>query len=1038
MKLAPLTLVCAPLALFAVGPTSLELSRPIDARLAAGESHDYQLTVQSGQYARVEIDQRNVNVSVTLFAPDGKQIFSSDAETIGEIEPAEFIAESTGNYRLRLAPSEPNAPAGQYSVTWITLAPAGPRYRSSVAGAREFAAAMSSYLEGTRDSILRAIEHTGLALAAWRGSQDHAAESRALLTLAVFHAEAGNRDQAFEFANQALPVAQNSHDPLAEARALDALGQVHFYFGDRRKAIAYFEQALPLMRAAGRRAAYGATLSNLGVAYSRTGDKHRALECFDEATAIFRELQDRKMLSDVLNNMGLVYDDLGEYQKALDNHLNALGLRREINNRAAEAVSWNNIGGAYGGLAIFQEALDAYHTALDLNRAAGNQWNVSINLNNIAWVHGELADPLIALAFYKESLAIVRKIDDRHGIAVALNNIGEIYADLGDHRKAAAFHQEALPLRRAEGDVEGEANSLNNLGKAYANLGDRVKARDSFEQALGKLRSNGNRYMLARTLRNLGELDSENSPFEEALAISRAIHDSNGEAAALARLARLARDRGNLAEAHRRAEEAMTAVESVRLAVASPKLRASYLASARELQELNIEVLIRLHSDAEALLAAERGRARSLLEMLPEGAAEIRRGADESLLTRERQLEQLIAAKAAKHTESKELDALTVELDQVQSRIRTTSPHYAALTQPSPLNLKQIQPQVLDPETVLLEYFLGPRKSYLWLVSQSSIETFELPARSEIESAARRVYNALTARPRNPEGESSALKTASSILLAPVTSKIKGKRLLIVAEGVLQYLPFAALPDPSAPSFPLIANHEIVTAPSASVLAVLRNETAGRAPAPKTVAVFADPVFGAQFLPLRFSRAEADGIARLAPPESTLKVVGSDATREAALRPDIGQYRIVHFATHSVLDNQRPELSGIVLSLYDRAGRPQNGFLRLYDIYNLRLGADLVVLSACQTALGGEIKGEGLIGLTRGFLYAGAPRVVATLWEVDDRTTSELMKHFYAGVLSRGERPAAALRAAQLAMWRTKGWDAPYYWGAFTIAGEWR
>ena len=156
------------------------------------------------------------------------------------------------------------------------------------------------------------------------------------------------------------------------------------------------------------------------------------------------------------------------------------------------------------------------------------------------------------------------------------------------------------------------------------------------------------------------------------------------------------------------------------------------------------------------------------------------------------------------------------------------------------------------------------------------------------------------------------------------------------------------------------------------------------------------------------------------------------------MSPEIGQYRIVHFATHSLLDNQRPELSGVVLSRFDRSGQPRNGFLRLYDIYNLRLSSELVVLSACQTALGGEIKGEGLIGLTRGFLYAGAPRVVATLWEIDDRTTSVLMKQFYESMLLRGERPAAALRAAQVAMWRTKGWDQPYYWGGFTIHGEWQ
>jgi CHAT domain-containing protein len=283
------------------------------------------------------------------------------------------------------------------------------------------------------------------------------------------------------------------------------------------------------------------------------------------------------------------------------------------------------------------------------------------------------------------------------------------------------------------------------------------------------------------------------------------------------------------------------------------------------------------------------------------------------------------------------------------------------------------------------------------------------------------------------------------MLVAPAASIIQDKRLLIVGEGVLLYLPFAALPEPpvSTKGVPLGVNHEIILTPSASVVAVLRDGMAGRKPAEKALAVLADPVFSSddarisspktasgtpEFTRLRFSRGEAEEIVRWAPAGETLKALDFDASRDTVMRPELAQYRVVHFATHSLLDNQHPELSGVVLSLFDRSGRPQNGILRLYDIYNLRLGADLVVLSACQTALGGEIKGEGLIGLTRGFLYAGAPRVVATLWEIDDRTTAELMKHFYQSMLARGERPAAALRAAQVAMWKTKGWDAPYYW----------
>jgi CHAT domain-containing protein len=189
---------------------------------------------------------------------------------------------------------------------------------------------------------------------------------------------------------------------------------------------------------------------------------------------------------------------------------------------------------------------------------------------------------------------------------------------------------------------------------------------------------------------------------------------------------------------------------------------------------------------------------------------------------------------------------------------------------------------------------------------------------------------------------------------------------------------------------------------------------------------------------LRFSRLEADEITRLAPDNERLEALDFAASRATATSDDLRQYRIVHFATHGLINNLHPELSGIVLSLIDDQGRPQNGFLRLYDIYNLRLGADLVTLSACQTALGKKYEGEGLVGLTRGFMYAGAPRVVASLWRIDDRATAELMKRFYQGMLRERLRPAAALKAAQVSMWKDKRWQAPHYWAAFTFQGEWK
>jgi len=321
----------------------------------------------------------------------------------------------------------------------------------------------------------------------------------------------------------------------------------------------------------------------------------------------------------------------------------------------------------------------------------------------------------------------------------------------------------------------------------------------------------------------------------------------------------------------------------------------------------------------------------------------------------------------------------------------------------------------------------------------------------------------------------------SRMVLGPVASQIRGRRLLIVSDGALQYIPFAALPEPGkVGGAPLVAAHEVVYSPSASVLAMLRRAEREKKVGTKAVAVLADPVFESQDprvearpgsqpskevkrsvaqddlsspaehltrstedlgltdLPrLPFSRREADAILAVTPSGQAMAALDFKASRSTATSADLADYRVVHFATHGLLDSTHPELSGLVLSLVDQHGNPQNGFLDLQDIYNLNLPADLVVLSACETALGKEIKGEGLVGLTRGFMYAGASRVLASLWKVDDVATAELMRSFYHYMEQQKMPPAAALRRAQIEMRKQKRWSSAYYWAGFQLQGEW-
>jgi CHAT domain-containing protein len=621
-------------------------------------------------------------------------------------------------------------------------------------------------------------------------------------------------------------------------------------------------------------------------------------------------------------------------------------------------------------------------------------------------------------------------------------------------------------------------------------------------------------------------------------------------------MALIERDRNNLTDALERSEEATTLLESLRTGVASRQLRTSYFASHENFYELNIDLnMLSARRDqstqhlATAFAASEKSRARSLIDALTEARADVSEGVSPELVSLKRALEFRLRAKLEAQTIllsskfqqsereaiSKEVSDLIRQQEEVSGRIRSSNPKYSQLIQPQPLTLVEIQHQ-LDDNTILLEYALGKERSYVWLVSPNSINGFELASRDQIESVARRVTDALTARNRQERNETfrqallrfekaekdytEASASLSKMILDPVASLLGKKRVVVVADGALQMIPFAALPlsesstaaqstmrqAESSNAHPapigaraLISEHEIISLLSASVLALQRQELANRKTAPYAVAVLADPVFDFQDarvakatgsgnqprknvtatgqggdgkkenkfelstspsatnpnaalasalrdiglnedgkLPrLTHSLQEARAIARAVPADQSFTALGFKASRETAISPELSKYRIIHFATHGVLDLEHPDLSGIVLSLVNEKGQPQDGYLRLHDIYNLNLPAELVVLSACQTGIGKQVKGEGLIALTRGFMYAGAKSVVASLWKVDDAATSALMADFYKQMFTNKLKPAAALRAAQLNLSQQKRWSSPYYWAGFFIQGEW-
>jgi CHAT domain-containing protein/tetratricopeptide (TPR) repeat protein len=979
---------------------------------------------------------------------------------------------------------------------------------SNEAAAKALKEGLQLYQQGTADSKRSAIAKFEEALKLFRATGDRRWEAVTLTGIGRVYSDLGEQQKALEYYSQSLPLYREAGDRGGEAVTLNNIGGVYSQLGEKQKALEYYSQSLPLRRATGDRRGEAVVLNNIGNVYSQLGEKQKALEHYSQSLPLLRATGDRRGEALTLTNIGLVYSQLGEKQKALEYYSQSLPLSRATGDRGGEALTLNNIGGVYSQLGEKQKALEYYSQSLPLTRAVGDRRVEAATLHNIGNVYSELGEQQKALEYYSQSLPLRRAVGDRGGEAVTLTNIGLVYSELGEQQKALEYYSQSLPLFRATGDRGGEAVTLNNIGGVYSQLGEKQKALEYYSQSLPLTRAVGDRGGEASTLNNIGlvysELGEQQKALEyysQSLPLFRATGDRGGEALTLHNMAYAKRDQNNLTEALNDIESSLKIIENLRTKIASPELRSSYFATVQDYYEFYIDLLMQLHKtnpksgyDTKALEASERSRARSLLELLQESNANIREGISPELLQQEKSLQQQLDAIEKQRIETistpnpnatkvDEIDkqrlALLEQYQQLQAQIRTASPRYAALTQPQPLTLPEIQKQILDENTILLQYSLGKDRSYLWVVTSTGLTTYELPKRADIETAARDFLEIITSQIQRdiPQQVAQASANLGQVILQPAATQLGNKRLLIVPDGVLHYTPFAALTIPqtvgqNTNNF-LITQHEIITLPSASTLGILRQNYADRKPPNQTLAILADPVFSPdddrlkgkltpetteklasnnlglnrslrasnrEWPPKRlpFTRQEAQTISSLFPSASTRQILDFDASRTTATDRNLVNYQIVHFATHGLANSKNPELSGIVMSMVDDKGNLLNGFLRLNDIFNLKLAANLVVLSACQSGMGQNIQGEGMVGLTRGFMYAGAQRVAVSLWNVDDEGTSVLMQKFYQKMLQEKLAPAAALRAAQIEMMREEKWKSPYYWAAFTLQGEWK
>lgn len=1104
--------------------------------LNADEVHRYRPLWSAGRRWAVRLDQLGTDASLEVRWPDGSDVLRVDSPLDRDgVEWLLLPPWTAAAVELDVEGLAIGAEPGSYRLQLVAVdSGPGPRTEDDgdlVAALDAMTAAGEAYARGGGDGRRQALEHYGRAVDLWRRLQRPRFAAQSLYAVAVLHRLLGEEEAGLRAAREVLGLWRALGDRGRQADTLNEIGLIESAAGRGIEARQAFQEALTVQDDLGDLFRQAATANNLCLTHMVQGEFRQAEACYGPALARIRAAGDTENEAVALTNLGWVHRNLGQVEPAFEHFYQAVAILRAEGKEGREAETLSHLALLHRQVEEPEEAAGLYLRALDIFRREGKQRWESAALHNLGVVYRMLGDPARASVFLRQALQLKQELGLQWGANTTLRLLASLDMEAGRVEQARSALQQVLESEQSGGKLRGAAITSQLLGKSFALDGDHRTAVELFTQALKSLGGTGDRRQqalakirLGVSLMRLGRLREARETLDEASLLFRDLRMGLGDSHARYWLAETERAAGSPEAALQHVNEALDVFEfHRRTAVGDPDLRATLSGLKNDVYALRIELLMGLHEagsemgeatpggssqgsrlQQQAFETSELARARGLVERLRERAAEGYgndpssppggkvRAARRQLHQRASRLRRLSRKAAEKglldQAEADMLQALS-ELENLEAEARKARGEDTGRSAEA-VSVGVAQ-TLLGDDTVLLEYALGEDRSFLFRLSAETFEVFELPGRAELETLARRVHEGLSSPQTATADMAEERRRLADLLLGAALPGLGQKRLAVVADGALHYLPFAALPvapgSGDGPRVPLMRRFEIVYLPSISALATQRRRIARRPEAPKWAAVLADPVFEADdtrlvaslratgnpgpsataqdppskvarrsaeeneqvdvgrgtpsavsLSRLRQSRREAEMVASLGPPEEVLLALDFDASRKLALSGDLRQFRIVHFATHGIVDARYPALSGLALSQFDAAGRPQDGYLRLHDIYGLDLRADLVVLSACRTALGKEVLGEGLMGLTRGFFDAGARQIVASLWSVPDGATAELMRRFYGALVDGGLDAAAALHQAQRSMAEERRWRAPRNWAGFVLLGDWQ
>jgi CHAT domain-containing protein/Tfp pilus assembly protein PilF len=872
-------------------------------------------------------------------------------------------------------------------------------------------------------------------------------------------------------------------DPDLQIDFYTRISSAYGVLGKYQEDLEYNEKALNLSREIGNRRNEGIILGNIGVYFAQTGDYQQALKYFHQKLAIVKELSDESEEAHILTNIGVISDWKGDTQEALEWYKKALKIIEELDDIQRKAWILGNIGAAYEKLSDYPKALDCYRQALKIFQDLKNRGDEAWILGNIAAIAAKLGNDKEALENFELALKIMQEVGDKKYEGWILGTIGATYKRLGETEKSFEYLNKALDIAREIGDKRLEISHLGNLGSNYQEVGEFDKSEDCLSQGLTIAEQIGDKLSATELLiimgilhRDLKDHDKSIDDFDKALRIGNEISAPRTIWNAEWGLALSYEKNNDFSEAIKHYKNAINTIESVRSKLESEEQKVGFLKEKIKIYEGLIYILFKLWERdrdpakgyiQESYHVAERAKSRAFLDLIAEAKVRPPTGLSEELESKEKNLQSQLTNIQQNLLNPKikeeEREELYQKLQGIESKyndfileLREKSLKYASFVYPEPYTLDKVQQEVLDEKTFMIEFFIGEENSFSWVISQNEILwSNSFPNMSELFGKITSYQTQISQRKINFDLRLG--KELFDILLKDALKKVPvPSHLIIIPDGILLRFPIEALVTEIKNGTPryLLEDFILSYAPSASLLGEIRMFKRAEISEPMDLLALGNPAIeeegeevsdaveflrssGIRLSPLPYAEEEVSAINEIYQDKGkrTKVYIKEDASEEAVKSGNIGSYKSIHFATHGLIDDRVPALSGILLAP-SKDPEGDDGFLRMNEIFNLGLNADLVTLSACETALGKEVRGEGMISLTRAFFYAGARSILASLWMVSDQSTSKLMEDFYLNLVE-GTKPREALRLAKINLLKSENslYKHPFFWAPFIFIG---